>query len=115
MMKRIALVLSALSLAAAISACGGSPAPATNAQAFAAGYKYGDTLAALDGYIGMLGDGAPMTVSSLKTYCEVNELMVKGGMPRKWMGHGSVSVELGKEWQTGCADGIGAEAKANTP
>lgn len=113
-MKRLILALSALAIIAGLSACG-SNAPATNAQAWSAGYKYGDTMAALNGYVSMVGEGVPMTVSSLKTYCEVSEVMVKGGMPRKWMGHGNVSVKLASEWQLGCGDGIGAEAKASTP
>jgi hypothetical protein len=112
--KKIIIALSALALAAFLAACGDTPPPATNAQAWAAGYKYGDTPAALDGFIGMVGDGASMSTSSLKLYCQMDEL-TKGGMPRKWMGHGQVSVTLGNEWQLGCADGIGAEAKASTP
>jgi hypothetical protein len=112
-MKRIALAIAALAIIAAISACGAG-GPATNAQAWAAGYKYGDTTSSLDGFMAMLGDGASLTANSLKVYCEVAEF-TKGAMPRKWMGLGNVSVKLAGEWQSGCVDGIGAEAKASTP
>jgi hypothetical protein len=112
--KRLVLALSALAIIGGVSACGGTPAPATNAQAFAAGFKAGDTESALYGYLDMLGNGVKLSTSSLNIYCEVAE-MLKGGINRKWLGHGQVSVTLGNEWQSGCASGIGAEAKANTP
>jgi hypothetical protein len=51
----------------------------------------------------------------MKIYCQVHGLEGKGGMPRRWLGHGTVSLKLADDWTLGCADGIGAEAKANTP
>lgn len=114
-MKRIIFALSAVACIAGLSACGGTNAPATNAQAYSAGYKYGDTSAALDGLVAMVSDGASLTISSMKLYCQVASLEVKGGMPRKWLGLGAVSTKLASEWQSGCIDGIRAEAKASTP
>jgi hypothetical protein len=64
--KRIIIALSVLGIIAGVSACGGS-APATNAQAWAAGYKYGDTTAALYGFVSMVGDGAKLTVTASRT------------------------------------------------
>ncbi len=113
-MKRPVLALLAIGAIAGLSACGGSPAPATNSQAYAAGYRYGDKMGALSGYIESLGASTKVTTASLKTYCQIAEVL-KGGMPRKWMGHGAVSVKLASEWQLGCGSGLGAEAAANTP
>jgi hypothetical protein len=69
----------------------------------------------MDGLIAMVSDGAELTASSMKVYCQVLSLEVKGGVPRKWLGLGSVSTRLLSQWQSGCIDGIGAYAQANTP